>query len=116
MARVLRAFLVVVLCVAAYCKLSEGLKMPFRPKDFLLMLSHQVSCLVLNTIHNAVDLLPLFVGSVSDQEIVQWNGSCIDGNEARIEYTEKEGDELGGFCAIWQVEDSEFGSEYRQMV
>lgn len=70
--------------------------MPFRPKDFLPMLPRQVSWPVLNTIHSAVDLLPLFVGSVSDQEIVQWNGSCFDGNEARIEYTEKEGDELGG--------------------
>lgn len=83
MARVLRALLAVVLCVAAYCELSEGLKMPFGPIFFffLLMLPRQVSWPVLNTIHNAVNFLPLFVGSVS--EIVQWNGSCVDGKRRR---------------------------------
>eukprot|EP01018_Ginkgo_biloba_P013703 Gb_15387 [translate_table: standard] len=96
MAGDLRPVFVVVICLAASWTFAYGLKAPFRPKDVLPMLPRQVSWPVLNTLHSAVDLLPLFVGSVSSEERVEWKGACFHGNEARMEFTQKEGDQLGG--------------------
>ncbi|KAH9329583.1 hypothetical protein KI387_001691 [Taxus chinensis] len=84
----------VYLAVLSGC--SDGLKVPFRAKDVLPVLPRQVSWPVLNSIHSAVDLLPKFVGSVASEDAVEWQGSCFLGNEARLEFTKKEGDDLGG--------------------
>ncbi|XP_042513149.1 uncharacterized protein LOC122088071 [Macadamia integrifolia] len=78
---------------------GHSLKVPFRVNDVLPVLPRQISWPVLNNIHSAVDLLPLFVGSVApDNGSVEWKGACFQSNEARFEFTGGENDkkELGG--------------------
>ncbi|XP_057861983.1 uncharacterized protein LOC131070448 [Cryptomeria japonica] len=89
-------FVVGIVYLAALSGCSEGLKVPFRPKDVLPVLPRQVSWPVLNTFDSAVDLLPKFVGAVDSQEEVEWKGACFHGNEAHLEFTKKEGSDLGG--------------------
>ncbi|RRT39237.1 hypothetical protein B296_00033082 [Ensete ventricosum] len=69
--------------------LAAALKVPFRVKDVLPILPHQISWPVMNNLHTAIDLLPSFVGSVvPDAGIVGWKGACFFENEARLEFTE----------------------------
>ncbi|PKI56203.1 hypothetical protein CRG98_023398, partial [Punica granatum] len=68
---------------------ADAFKVPFRINDVLPILSRQVSWPVLNDFHSAVDLLPVFVGSVTpDNGTIDWKGACFDGNVARLEFTE----------------------------
>ena len=68
--------------------LGHALKVPFRVKDVLPVLPHEVSWPVLNNLHSAVDLLPYFVGSVSPNNgSIEWKGACFNGNEASLELT-----------------------------
>ncbi|KAL5974271.1 hypothetical protein ACLOJK_030935 [Asimina triloba] len=78
--------------------LGQALKVPFRAKDILPVLPHQLSWPLLNNLHGAVDLLPSFVAAVSPStESVDWNGTCFHGNEARLEFTTAGNkSELGG--------------------
>ncbi|KAK4785543.1 hypothetical protein SAY86_002232 [Trapa natans] len=79
--------------------ICDAFKVPFRINDVLPVLPRQVSWPVLNSFHSAVDLLPVFVGSVTPyNETVQWKGACFNGNVARLEFTEgdRTGPELGG--------------------
>lgn len=79
-----------------------GFKVPFKVNDVLPVLPRQISWPVLNSFNGAVDLLPSFVGTVAPgNEPLRWNGTCFDGNDARLEFTEGDrgGDEepgLGG--------------------
>lgn len=80
-----------------------ALKAIFTPSDLIPILPHSVAWPLLNTLHNAVDLLPEFVGAVSSEdERLKWNGTCFLENEAYMEYTEpkKEGQEGGGILHI----------------
>lgn len=78
----------------------EAFKVPFRVKDVLPVLPHQISWPVLNNLHSAVDLLPYFVGSVSpDNGTLQWKGACFYDNEARLDFALADSDHdpaLGG--------------------
>lgn len=70
------------------------------------MLPRQISWPVLNTFHSAVDLLPSFVGSVAPGNgSLRWNGSCFDGNRARLEFTRGDRGEpgLGGGVLYLEV-------------
>ncbi|KAK9113931.1 hypothetical protein Syun_020728 [Stephania yunnanensis] len=77
-----------------------ALKVPFRVKDVLPILPHEVSWPLLNNFHSAVDLLPAFVGSVAPSNgSIEWKGACFFENRARFEFTGDGGDEgegLGG--------------------
>lgn len=73
-----------------------GLKVPFRPKDILPALPRQVAWPVLNSLHNDVDLLPLFVGAPGVNVSAEWKGACFYKNDAWMEFTTSNGSELGG--------------------
>uniref|UniRef100_M1C2C0 Uncharacterized protein n=1 Tax=Solanum tuberosum TaxID=4113 RepID=M1C2C0_SOLTU len=65
-----------------------ALKMPFRVKDVLPVLPHQVSWPVLNTMHSPVDLMPTYIGSLAPNNgSISWKGACFFENEARVEFT-----------------------------
>lgn len=75
---------------------GRAFKVPFRVKDVLPVLPHQISWPVLNNIHSAVDLLPYFVGSVTPNNgSIQWKGACFYENEARLDFTQGDRDEPG---------------------
>ncbi|KMZ71216.1 unknownprotein [Zostera marina] len=74
----------------------DALKMPFKVKDILPVLPQEVSWMMLNNMHSAVDLLPAFVGSiVPGNGSVEWKGACFEQNRAEIQFTDG-GDGLGG--------------------
>ncbi|KAI7987122.1 Ubiquitin receptor RAD23d [Camellia lanceoleosa] len=67
---------------------GKSLKVPFRVNDVLPALPRQISWPVLDNLHSAVDLLPLFIGSVSPTNgSIEWKGACFFDNEARLEFT-----------------------------
>ena len=74
-----------------------GLKVPFSPRDVLPILPRQVAWPVMNTLHNAVDLLPSFVAAVAPAPAA-WGGACFAENEAAIELTpgDRNGTDVGG--------------------
>lgn len=92
-------------------ELGDAFKVPFRINDVLPVLPRQVSWPVLNNLHSAVDLLPVFVGSVTpDNGTIEWKGACFDGNVARLEFTEGDRAEpdLGGgimHLTVWSLSD-----------
>jgi hypothetical protein len=106
MARVqalLSTILPLLLSALFFNKEVGALKAIFTPSDLIPILPHSVAWPLLNTLHNAVDLLPEFVGAVSSEdERLKWNGTCFLENEAYMEYTEpkKEGQEGGGILHI----------------
>ncbi|KAG2240660.1 hypothetical protein Bca52824_097140 [Brassica carinata] len=59
--------------------------------------------------HSAVDLLPVFVGSVTpnnnNNASLEWKGACFKGNEARLDITVSDRDEpgLGGGFSISRI-------------
>ena len=77
-----------------------GLKVPFSPRDVLPILPRQVAWPVMNTLHNAVDLLPSFVAAVAPgaPAPAAWGGACFAENEAAIELTpgDRNGTDVGG--------------------
>ncbi|KAL2649317.1 hypothetical protein R1flu_017445 [Riccia fluitans] len=65
------------------------LKAPFKPLDVLPLLPHSISWPVLKSLNNALDILPQFVGAVTDENnTVKWRGTCFYENEAYIEFVE----------------------------
>ncbi|KAJ7539363.1 hypothetical protein O6H91_11G089000 [Diphasiastrum complanatum] len=88
------ACLVLLLALGSGCACS---KLPFRSEDVLPALPHHVSWPVLNTLHNAVDLLPQFVAAVSPTSNVStWKGACFYETQAWLEITETSGNATGG--------------------
>uniref|UniRef100_A0A1J3EVC5 Zinc finger MYND domain-containing protein 15 n=1 Tax=Noccaea caerulescens TaxID=107243 RepID=A0A1J3EVC5_NOCCA len=83
--------LLLLLCLLGFgfsVDLGQSLKIPFSVDDVLPMLPRQVSWPVLNSFHNAVDLLPVFIGSVTPtNSSLEWKGACFHGNEARLDIT-----------------------------
>nr|DAD23352.1 TPA_asm: hypothetical protein HUJ06_024815 [Nelumbo nucifera] len=72
-------------------------KAPFYPYDILPLLPRQVSWPILNSLRNAVDLLPTFVGAASSSNsTVEWKGACFYKNSAWMEFHNKSGSEFGG--------------------
>lgn len=70
-----------------------------RPADLLPLLPRSVAWPTLNSLYKAVDLLPIFVGSVSADEAntTTWKGSCFYQNEAYMEFVEpSNANEAGG--------------------
>ncbi|KAL6547212.1 hypothetical protein OROMI_022933 [Orobanche minor] len=68
-------------------RLGDALKVPFRVNDVLPVLPRQISWPVLNNIHSAVDLLPLYIGSLAPNNgTIKWKGACFYDNEAKIEF------------------------------
>lgn len=99
MSRFDQSLLVYLLGLAACLGLGGAFKVPFRINDVLPVLPRQVSWPVLNNFHSAVDLLPVFVGSVTPHNgTIEWNGACFDGNVARLEFTggDRPETDLGG--------------------
>ncbi|XP_043724943.1 uncharacterized protein LOC122671655 [Telopea speciosissima] len=87
---------------------GHAFKVPFRVKDVLPVLPHQISWPVLNNLHSAVDLLPFFVGSVSPNNgSIEWTGSCFHGNDARFDLTNGENGEQGLGGGILYLKTSE---------
>ncbi|CAM6013475.1 unnamed protein product [Sphagnum balticum] len=95
-----------VLLLGDGCGGVDGFKLLFKPQDLLPVLPHSVAWPVLNSLNNAVDLLPKFVGAVaSEKDNITWKGTCFFENEAYIEYTEpKEEGKQGG--AILHIKTS----------
>lgn len=70
----------------------EAWKVPMQAKDVLPVLPHGVAWPVMNTLNNAANLLPEFVGAVSsEQDVIGWQGSCFQQNTAYMEYKENGG-------------------------
>ncbi|CAL9240128.1 unnamed protein product [Arabidopsis halleri] len=90
-------FLLCLLLGLGFCvDLGQSLKVPFSVNDVLPMLPRQVSWPVLNSFHNAVDLLPVFIGSVTPNNVsIEWKGACFNGNEARLDITGSDRDVPG---------------------
>ncbi|PIN18049.1 hypothetical protein CDL12_09305 [Handroanthus impetiginosus] len=67
---------------------ADALKVPFRVKDVLPVLPHQISWPVLNNINSAFDLLPQYIGSLTPNNgTINWKGACFLENEAKIDFT-----------------------------
>lgn len=97
----------------------EAYKSPFVPIDVLPLLPRAVSWPVLNTLYNAVDLLPEFVGAVwAENDTVAWNGTCFLQNEAHMEYTEpkEEGHRGGGILHIEVHDIVVYDSQFLKIV
>ncbi|XP_027331433.1 uncharacterized protein LOC113846900 [Abrus precatorius] len=74
-----------------------ALKTPFHPQDVLPLLPRQVSWPILNSLHSAVDILPVFVGAASSpDDNLQWKGACFYQNKAWMVFHNKTGSEFGG--------------------
>ncbi|CAA3021657.1 Hypothetical predicted protein [Olea europaea subsp. europaea] len=75
----------------------QALKALFYPRDILPLLPRQVSWPILNTLNNAEDLLPAFVGTATTVENhLQWKGACFYNNSAWLEFHNKSKTEFGG--------------------
>lgn len=95
--RLLLCFLYLGLGLGFAVQFTASFKLPFAVNDVLPVLPRQVSWPVMNSFGKAVDLLPSFVGTVSPSNgSVRWTGSCFDGNEARMDFTEGDERGLGG--------------------
>ena len=106
-------FLSCLLLLLGFCvDLGQSLKVPFSVNDVLPMLPRQVSWPVLNSFHSAVDLLPVFIGSLTpnNNASLEWKGACFRGNEARLDITPSDRDEpgLGGGLLYLKVGSSLF--------
>ena len=106
-------FLSCLLLLLGFCvDLGQSLKVPFIVNDVLPMLLRQVSWPVLNSFHSAVDLLPVFIGSLTpnNNASLEWKGACFRGNEARLDITPSDRDEpgLGGGLLHLKVGSSLF--------
>ena len=106
-------FLSCLLLLLGFCvDLGQSLKVPFSVNDVLPMLPRQVSWSVLNSFHSAVDLLPVFIGSLTpnNNASLEWKGACFRGNEARLDITPSDRDEpgLGGGLLHLKVGSSLF--------
>ncbi|XP_020208771.1 uncharacterized protein LOC109793713 [Cajanus cajan] len=74
-----------------------AMKSAFKPRDVLPLLPRQVSWPILNRLHSAVDLLPVFVGAASSpDDNLQWKGACFYENKAWMVLHNKSGTEFGG--------------------
>lgn len=92
-------FINIIIVFSVFPALPHGVKLPFRPKDVLPLLPRHVSWPILNSLHSAVDLLPTFVGAVSDfssNQTLEWKGACFYNNTAWMEFHNKTGSEFGG--------------------
>lgn len=91
-------FCLLLICVLGLSfRFGDALKVPFRVKDVLPALPHEVSWPVLNNIHSAVDLLPAYVGSLSPNNgSIEWKGSCFFDNQARVVLTGPGDRNIGG--------------------
>jgi hypothetical protein len=79
-----------------YLQLST-LKSPFHPRDLLPLLPKKISWPILNSLHSAVDILPVFVGAASSpNNTPEWKGACFYKNQAWMEFHNKTGSEFGG--------------------
>ncbi|KAL3702301.1 hypothetical protein R1sor_020323 [Riccia sorocarpa] len=89
---------VLLISVFNFAEGAGSFKAPFKPKDVLPLLPHSISWPVLKTLHNAVDILPQFVGAVTDEnDTVSWKGTCFYENEAYIEFVEPtDNNKMGG--------------------
>lgn len=76
----------------------QAFKAPFRPKDILPLLPHQVSWPILNSLNNAADLMPSFVGAATatNNSLLHWKGACFYENTAWLEFHNKSGSQFGG--------------------
>ncbi|KAK7385953.1 hypothetical protein VNO78_31954 [Psophocarpus tetragonolobus] len=62
---------------------ARRLESAFDPRDVLPLLPRQVSWSILNRLHSAVDLLPVFVGAASSSDDnLQWKAACFYQNKA----------------------------------
>ncbi|CAL5190604.1 unnamed protein product [Lathyrus oleraceus] len=85
-------FLVFLTCLQPWT-----VKSPFHPRDLLPLMPKQISWPILNSLHSAVDLLPVFVGAVSSPvNTPDWKGACFYENQAWIEFHNKTGSQFGG--------------------
>ncbi|XP_061370399.1 uncharacterized protein LOC133313094 [Gastrolobium bilobum] len=74
-----------------------GLKSPFHPRDVLPLLPKQVSWPILNSLHSAVDILPVFVGAASSSDdSLEWKGACFYKNKAWMVFHNKSQSQFGG--------------------
>ncbi|KAJ1389584.1 hypothetical protein SESBI_38201 [Sesbania bispinosa] len=75
----------------------SALKSPIHPRDLLPLLPRQVSWPILNSLHSAVDLLPVYVGAAaSPNDFLEWKGACFYQNKAWMVFHNKTGSEFGG--------------------
>ncbi|CAN6852172.1 hypothetical protein Bca4012_049882 [Brassica carinata] len=103
-------FLSCLLLLLGFCvDLGQSLKVPFSVNDVLPMLPRQVSWPVLNSFHSAVDLLPVFIGSLTpnNNASLEWKGACFRGNEARLDITPSDRDEPGLGGGLLHLKTSE---------
>lgn len=93
------AWLLLLLLVSVCVTASQvwALKSPFHPRDVLPLLPRQLSWPILNRLHSAVDLLPVFVGAAfSPVDNLKWKGACFYENKAWMVFHNKSGTQFGG--------------------
>ncbi|XP_043692441.1 uncharacterized protein LOC122642891 [Telopea speciosissima] len=88
-------FFVILLCFSFH--FGFAWKTPFHPRDVLPLLPREISWPMLNSLQNAVDLLPTFVGAASSpNDTLEWKGACFYKTQAWMEFHNKTGSEFGG--------------------
>ncbi|KAK2431614.1 inositol-1,4,5-trisphosphate 5-phosphatase [Trifolium repens] len=94
------------LIFTTYLQLSS-MKSPFHPRDLLPLLPKKISWPILNSLHSAVDILPVFVGAASSpNNTPEWKGACFYKNQAWMEFHNKTGSEFGGGTLHLKVSDA----------
>nr|GMC76548.1 uncharacterized protein LOC109188125 [Ipomoea batatas] len=102
MAVLLRSrFLIRILAISLFLALhGRASKLPFRPTDIapLLLPQQQLSWPIINSLDNAEDILPSFVGAAttSKRRTADWRGSCFRRNSAWLELNNNSKSAFGG--------------------
>ncbi|AET00448.1 hypothetical protein MtrunA17_Chr5g0443721 [Medicago truncatula] len=79
------------------CLQFSTFKSPFHPRDLLPLMPKQISWPIINSLHSAVDILPVFVAAASSpNNTPEWKGACFYKNQAWMEFHNKTGSQFGG--------------------
>ncbi|XP_031104565.1 uncharacterized protein LOC116008734 [Ipomoea triloba] len=92
-------FLITILAISLFlAPHGRASKLPFRPTDIAPLLLPQLSLPIINSLDNAENLLPSFVGaaSTSNRRTVEWRGSCFRRNSAWLELNNNSKSAFGG--------------------
>jgi len=79
------------------CLQFSTFKSPFHPRDLLPLMPKQISWPIINSLHSAIDILPVFVAAASSpNNTPEWKGACFYKNQAWMEFHNKTGSQFGG--------------------
>lgn len=91
------ACVITTLLIFLTCLQFSTFKSPFHPRDLLPLMPKQISWPIINSLHSAVDILPVFVAAASSpNNTPEWKGACFYKNQAWMEFHNKTGSQFGG--------------------